>query len=113
MSFSLLNQDDFLTWGIPPPNGQVQYRHQGNSAGCVPGSTVARRWRWALKGLAAHTHTAAESLGGVPLLAGLEESDRGHSKIKMPSYFVCVCEREREREKFAGGINGFKTPGEG
>lgn len=71
MSFSLLEQDDFLTLGIPPPNGQVQYRHQGNSAGCAPGSSVARRWRWALKG-SAEPRRAADSPGGAPLhLAGL------------------------------------------
>lgn len=94
MSFSLLKQDDFLTLGIPPPNGQAQYRHQGNSAGCVPGSSVARRWRWALKGSAEHTR-AADSLGGVPFRpTGLygERATEVFQRLTCPATScVCMC----------------------
>lgn len=100
MSFSLLNQTDILSLGIPPPNGQVQYRHQGNSTGCVPGSTVARRWRWALKGSVAHTQQQR----------GLEETPCKWPlrrigvtwRFKCPTTSVCLC------DKFIERTNGLK-----
>jgi hypothetical protein len=58
--------------------------YQGNSTGCVPDSSVARRWRWALRTSAAHI--AARHFGGLELLTGLRRVIKGHIMIKMPSY---------------------------
>lgn len=96
MSFSLLKQEDFLALGIPPPNGQVQYRHQGNSAGCIPGSVQPGGGGGLWKDHS--THRAAESLRDPQAWTWGRGEIRGPPKIQMPSCFCKpVCGKFVER----------------
>ena len=75
----------------------MQYRHRGNSTGCLPGSTEARQWRWALEGAVAHTQLQG-AWEESPSWPASEESHGGCLKIKMPNYFgVYVINLQKEQ----------------
>lgn len=79
-----LSTDYFLTLYLPPPNGQVQYRHQGNSTGCVPGRAAARGWRWALRAAATCT-----CVGNAPPDWSPTRVSSAYTQVKGPNTSFC------------------------